>query len=143
MEMYPTTRPNNRVECLQMDRPCPFISCKYHNIWWFFAANPKKFCKMSNERLARLITGHIYIRRRDGRIHKLEMPESCTLDCIDRYGPRMKMEWIGKVFSITRESVRQAEASALRRLQKSGIVRPEHGPEIERPKEPYLLPTGK
>ena len=107
-----------------MDRPCPFISCKYHNVWWFYAAYPKKFVDMNNERLAVLAT---------------QIPETCTLDCIERYGPEMQLEWIGKVFDVTRECIRQIEWMALRKLKIRRQLTKDHGSDRERSKEPYLL----
>lgn len=88
-------RPRTRADCLKMERPCPFVSCRHH----------------------------LYLDPKGGRQGvKLNFPDkepwdlesSCALDLADR-GP-MILDEIGVAMNLTRERVRQIEEEVLERL---------------------------
>jgi hypothetical protein len=101
-ELYPEEqywRPVSRGECAQMDRPCPFISCKYH---LYIDVHP--------------VRGSIKINFPDMEVW--EMKETCALDIADRGG--ITLEEVGEIMNLTRERVRQVETQGLAKLQEIG-----------------------
>ena len=98
-ELYPETnywKPRSRTECKDMDRPCPFVSCKYH---LYIDVHP--------------VRGSIKLNFPD--IEIWEMTETCALDVADRGG--ITLEEVGEIMNLTRERVRQVETAGLARLQ--------------------------
>jgi hypothetical protein len=98
-ELYPETdywKPKTRAECKDMDRPCPFVSCKYH---LYIDVHP--------------VRGSIKLNFPDVEIW--EMTETCALDVADRGG--ITLEEVGEIMNLTRERVRQVETAGLARLQ--------------------------
>lgn len=98
-ELYPESdywRPKTRSECKDMDRPCPFVSCKYH---LYIDVHP--------------VRGSIKLNFPDVEIW--EMTETCALDVADRGG--ITLEEVGEIMNLTRERVRQVETAGLARLQ--------------------------
>ncbi len=98
-ELYPEEdywRPQTRSECLDMDRPCPFISCKYH---LYVDVHP--------------VRGSIKMNFPD--IEVWEMNETCALDIADRGG--ITLEEVGEIMNLTRERVRQVETQGLSKLE--------------------------
>ncbi len=98
-ELYPETnywRPRNRSECKGMERPCPFVSCKFH---LYIDVHP--------------VRGSIKLNFPDLEIW--EMTETCALDVADRGG--ITLEEVGEIMNLTRERVRQVETAGLARLQ--------------------------
>ena len=98
-ELYPESdywRPKNRSECKDMERPCPFVSCKYH---LYIDVHP--------------VRGSIKLNFPDLEIW--EMTETCALDVADRGG--ITLEEVGEIMNLTRERVRQVETVGLSRLQ--------------------------
>ena len=97
--LYPETdywRPNSRAQCAEMDRPCPFVSCKYH---LYIDVHP--------------VRGSIKINFPD--LEVWEMTETCALDVADRSG--ITLEEVGEIMNLTRERVRQVETAGLAKLQ--------------------------
>ncbi|MCS6858107.1 MAG: DNA-binding protein [Sandaracinaceae bacterium] len=97
-ELYPETdywRPKTRADCLKMERPCPFVSCKYH---LYLDVHP--------------VRGAIKINFTD--IEVWEMAETCALDVADRGG--ITLEEVGEIMNLTRERVRQVETAGLAKL---------------------------
>ncbi len=97
--MYPEEqywRPENRGECADMERPCPFVSCKYH---LYIDVHP--------------VRGSIKINFPD--IEVWEMTDTCALDIADRGG--ITLEEVGEIMNLTRERVRQVETQGLAKLQ--------------------------
>ncbi len=94
-------RPKNREECVHAERPCPWVSCKYH---LYLDINPR--------------TGSIKLNFPD--IEPWEMPESCVLDIADR-GP-VTLEDVGRIMNLTRERIRQLEASASERVKETRLA---------------------
>jgi len=89
-------RPMSRAECAGMERPCPFVSCKYH---LYIDVHP--------------VRGSIKINFPDAEVW--EMTETCALDIADRGG--ITLEEVGVIMNLTRERVRQLETQGLARLQ--------------------------
>jgi hypothetical protein len=98
-EQYPESdywRPATRGDCLEMERPCPFVACKYH---LYIDVHP--------------IRGSIKINFPD--VEVWEMTDTCALDIADRGG--ITLEEVGQIMNLTRERVRQLETQGLAKLQ--------------------------
>ncbi len=89
-------RPRNREDCRMGDRPCPFVSCKYH---LFLDVNPH--------------TGSIKLNFPDLAVW--ELTETCALDVADRGG--ITLEEVGELLNLTRERIRQVESAGLDKLR--------------------------
>jgi hypothetical protein len=89
-------RPTTRAQCADMERPCPFVSCKYH---LYIDVHP--------------VRGSIKINFPD--VEVWEMTDTCALDIADRGG--ITLEEVGEIMNLTRERVRQLETQGLARLQ--------------------------
>lgn len=92
-------RPDSRAECINMERPCPFVSCKYH---LYIDVHP--------------VRGSIKINFPD--VEVWELTETCALDVADRGG--ITLEEVGEIMNLTRERVRQVETQGLSKLQEMG-----------------------
>jgi hypothetical protein len=88
-------KPTTRAECADMERPCPFVSCKYH---LYLDVHP--------------VRGSIKVNFTD--IEVWEMTETCALDIADRGG--ITLEEVGEIMNLTRERVRQVETAGLAKL---------------------------
>lgn len=98
-ELYPEEdywKPETREECQEMERPCPFVSCKYH---LYIDVHP--------------VRGSIKVNFPD--LEVWEMTETCALDVADRGG--ITLEEVGVIMNLTRERVRQLETTGLDKLQ--------------------------
>ena len=96
--LYPETdywKPKMRSECADMERPCPFVSCKYH---LYIDVHP--------------VRGSIKLNFPD--LEVWEMSETCALDIADRHG--ITLEEVGEIMNLTRERVRQVETAGLSKL---------------------------
>ena len=96
--LYPETdywKPKTRSECVDMERPCPFVSCKYH---LYVDVHP--------------VRGSIKVNFTD--LEVWEMTETCALDIADRGG--ITLEEVGEIMNLTRERVRQVETAGLAKL---------------------------
>jgi hypothetical protein len=93
-----TVRPEFRRDCLpgghNEQRPCPWVSCRYH-----LAIDVSS-------------TGKLHFNLPDVDVTELE--QSCALDCADEGG--LTLDQIGARLGVTRERVRQLEGKAIRRL---------------------------
>ena len=89
-------RPKNRADCKDGDRPCPFVSCKYH---LYLDVNPH--------------TGSIKLNFPD--LEVWELTETCSLDVADRGG--ITLEEVGELLNLTRERIRQVESTGLEKLR--------------------------
>jgi hypothetical protein len=97
--MYPEEeywKPTTRAECADMERPCPFVSCKYH---LYVDVHP--------------VRGSIKVNFPD--LEVWEMTDTCALDIADRGG--ITLEEVGEIMNLTRERVRQVETQGLAKLQ--------------------------
>jgi hypothetical protein len=111
--LYPETdfdRPKSRLDCVNNERPCPHVSCKYH---LYLDVNPE--------------TGSIKLNFPD--IEVWEMTETCALDVAVRGG--ITLEEVGEIMNLTRERIRQLEMSGLTKIQEieatAGYVLKEFG----------------
>jgi hypothetical protein len=102
------SRPELREDCRTAERPCPYVSCKYH---LFLDINPE--------------TGSIKINFPD--LEVWEMSETCALDVADRGG--ITLEEVGELLNLTRERIRQVEVFGLDKLRSSYEASPEDGEE--------------
>jgi hypothetical protein len=93
-------KPETRAECATGQRPCPFVSCKYH---LYLDVNPN--------------TGSIKINF--PHVELWEMKETCALDIADKGGTTL--EEVGVIVNLTRERIRQVEALGLEKLKEAGL----------------------
>lgn len=89
-------RPKARAECKDGIRPCPFVSCRFH---LYLDVNP--------------VTGTLKLNFPG--LEVWEMPFTCALDVADMGG--RTLEEVGQILNMTRERVRQLEASALKTIR--------------------------
>jgi hypothetical protein len=89
-------RPGTRAECAHGQRPCPFVSCKYH---LFLDVNPE--------------TGSIKLNF--PHLDVWDMADTCALDVADRGG--ITLEEVGEIMNLTRERIRQVEVRGLLKLK--------------------------
>lgn len=89
-------RPRSRADCLDMPRPCPFVSCSHH---LYLDANP--------------LTGALTINHPHLEVD--ELAETCSLDVADRGG--ITLEEVGSLVSLTRERCRQIEERGLSKIK--------------------------
>jgi hypothetical protein len=94
-------RPKTRAECVDGERPCPWVGCKYH---LYLDVNPK--------------TGSIKLNFPD--IEPEDMTDSCVLDIADR-GP-VTLEDVGRIMNLTRERIRQLEAGAAEKIRATRLA---------------------
>jgi hypothetical protein len=90
------TRPSTRADCVNGERPCPFVGCRHH-----LYLDVRK-------------NGTLHISFPDLEVG--ELAETCSLDVADA-GPE-SLEHIGNLTNLTRERIRQIEETALMFLPK-------------------------
>jgi hypothetical protein len=90
------TRPRIRADCLEMDRPCPYVGCKYHLM---LDVTP---------------SGEIKVYFPDFE----SMPYSCALDVATSAKDRT-LEEVGQMYNCTKEMIRKIQLKALKKLQES------------------------
>lgn len=93
-------RPTSREQCRGGIRPCPFVGCADHLITNYVMG------KLRFEGLGRDATDDEVVER------LMEMPETCLRDVLER-GESLNLESIGEILGVTRERVRQVQASAI------------------------------
>lgn len=93
-------RPRTRAEC-PTERPCPWVSCRYH--------------------LYLDITDAGSIKYNFPDLEPEELPHSCALDAAD-LGPHT-LDAIGEKTNVTRGRIRQLETRALQLLRSLGVVK--------------------
>lgn len=102
-------RPRTRSECVDGERPCPWVSCRHH---LYLDVDPKSHG----------------IKLNFPDVDVLDMVETCSLDVAERGGTTL--ERVAELMNLTRERVRQIEIRALRNVQRNGGERfSEHAPE--------------
>ena len=89
-------RPKHRGDCVEGERPCPYVSCKYN---LYVDVNPR--------------TGSVKMNFPDKELW--ELAETCALDVADRQG--ITLEEVGVIMNLTRERVRQLEMRGLTKLR--------------------------
>lgn len=100
---YPANveRPKTRGDCLEGERPCPFVSCKWH---LYLDVNPVR-----NSITINFPT-----------IEVDELAETCALDVADRGGAHL--EQIADLINVTRERIRQIELKAILVIHDSPLM---------------------
>jgi len=88
--------PTTRSECVNMPRPCMFVSCRHH-----------LYLDVNED------TGSVKFNFPDKDVWELE--ETCALDVADRGG--ITLEEVGSIMNLTRERIRQLELSGLKKLK--------------------------
>ena len=111
-------RPKTRGECEDGQRPCPFVSCRFH--------------------LYLDVKENGSIRYNFPDLEVWEMPESCVLDLAARDG--MLLEEVGVLLNLTRERVRQLETRGLGQVARMDHLT--HGELAAEAKEAGLVPGG-
>lgn len=96
-------RPKKRSECEGGERPCPWVSCRYHLI---LDVDPN--------------TGSLHLNDapKDGEDWAdvlSRMPATCVLDVADRSG--VVLDEVGQILGLTRERIRQVETRALVKIK--------------------------
>ncbi len=89
-------RPRKRSECLEMERPCLFVSCRFH---LYLDVNPE--------------TGSL--KENFPGKEPWELDQTCALDVSDRGG--ITLEEVGSIMNLTRERIRQVEVRGLEKLK--------------------------
>lgn len=92
-------RPRTRGECADVERPCPFVSCRYH-----------LYLDVHETR------GAIKYNFPDLEVDELR--ETCALDVAEQGG--LTLEEVGELLNVTRERLRQIETGALARSRAAG-----------------------
>jgi len=91
--------PANRSRCIGKERPCPWVRCIHHMVWYSNLTS-KAYQKNNRQR--------VKLKDKDNRmvVHKISlMPHTCTLDMIDE--GEHTLEEISFAFNVTRERIRQ------------------------------------
>ncbi len=96
VEVVEYWRPKNRSDCLEMERPCLFVSCRFH---LYLDVNPE--------------TGSL--KENFPGKEPWELEETCALDVADRGG--ITLEEVGSIMNLTRERIRQVEVRGLEKLK--------------------------
>jgi hypothetical protein len=95
--VYPDVdRPRTRGDCEGSERPCPFVSCRYH---LYLDVDP--------------ISGAVKLNFPEREPD--ELAETCALDVADRGG--VTLEQTADYVNLTRERIRQLEVAALKRAR--------------------------
>lgn len=105
-------RPATRGECLAMDRPCPYVGCKWH---LYLDVTPRGGLTLNFPHL-----------------EPHELAETCALDVADLGGSTL--EDVGELMNLTGERVRQVEKAAREKLE--GIA--QHATELEFSPSPHF-----
>ena len=92
-------RPRTRGDCAGGQRPCPWVSCRYH---LYLDANPEN--------------GSLRINFPDRE--PWDLAQTCALDVA---GEHRSLDEIGKSINVTRERVRQIEERGLARMRLAGV----------------------
>lgn len=94
--VFDLEHPTSRAQCVNMPRPCLFVSCRHH-----------LYLDVNEE------TGSVKFNFPDKEVWELE--ETCALDAADRGG--ITLEEVGLIMNLTRERIRQLELSGLEKLK--------------------------
>lgn len=95
--MAPSWRPKVRADCAKIERPCPYVGCRY------------------NMNLDILATGGI--RWRQVPDFRPGIRQNCALDLAEK-GP-FTLDEIGRMMGVSRERIRQEVNEAFRKLREA------------------------
>lgn len=109
-------RPATWADCHRLrlgtrQNPCGVVSCEHNLLADGYTPTRAK------------ANGSRKLQSRFVIVHDLDGPPplaTCALRCANRGG--MTLEAVGDVYGVTRERIRQIEASALRKLRRCGVV---------------------
>lgn len=101
--------PMVRAECSEAERPCPFISCRYH-----------LFLDVDAKRGSIKFNFPDLIGDDDAPMLEL-MIDTCALDVAER--DAVTLEGLGELLNMTRERVRQLELTLLEKIRKHPVLR--------------------
>jgi Sigma-70, region 4 len=96
-----------RRECINGERPCPYVSCQHH-----------LFLDVSDRTGAIKVNFPDLVELDGPRLD--EMSETCVLDVADRGGATL--EEVGAFMNLTRERVRQVEVNGLKRIERTWLA---------------------
>ena len=88
-------RPTTRAQCCEQERPCPFVSCRYH---LYLDVKPGGSIRMNFPEL-----------------EPWELQETCTLDIAERGG--VSFSTVADAINVSKQRVEQVQSEALRKLQ--------------------------
>ena len=110
-------RPLTRAWCKGGARPCPYVACEHHLLLHRLTTNDERKSRTGSPFIFnRVITGMTAAEIEADPATALElMPETCVLDLVDR--GEVTLRHTAAVLGITRERVRQIQATALRKLR--------------------------
>ncbi len=91
-------RPHTRAECINAERPCTWVACKYN---LYLDVNPQ--------------TGSIKLNFPDLELWELE--HTCALDVAEKGG--ITLEEVGEIMNLTRERIRQVEMRGLEKIREA------------------------
>ena len=91
-------RPHTRAECINAERPCTWVACKYN---LYLDVNPQ--------------TGSIKLNFPNLEIWELE--HTCALDVAEKGG--ITLEEVGEIMNLTRERIRQVEMRGLEKIREA------------------------
>lgn len=94
-------RPRTRAECIDGERPCPYVGCRYH---LFLEAEADGKVRVN------------FPGSEPGDLH-----ESCALDVADQGG--IALQNVGAVMNLSHERVRRLEDIALQKLSRVATLR--------------------
>ena len=103
------TRPQKREDCIGGERPCPFISCRYHMLWALSSKKrneaPKDILSMTDEEIVD---------------KALSLSETCVLDVADN--GRATFEYIAEILGMTRQAVDHIQNGSVAKEFRSGAM---------------------
>jgi len=105
-------RPKTRGDCANGPRPCPWVTCRHHNL--IEVSSVGTILLRGKRSLPRKATKQMIERFYDEALFELGRGATCSLDFADQ--GRQVMETVGEALQISRERVRQVEERALHRL---------------------------
>lgn len=110
-------RPATRADCVDGERPCPYVGCKHH---LYLEVTPS--------------AGAIMYRHGDRELWELE--ETCALDVADRGGE--DVETVARLCGMAMRTTERTLAAALGKMRRSDALRQYHA-ELEVPADDWRV----
>lgn len=113
-------RPTTRGDCAEAQRPCPWVSCRYHLLLDVGPCGSLRVSPQatgSRKRTLQPWEGAEAVERFEDQAvdHLDSIGETCALDVAD--GGGASLEEIGDLLGVSKERVRQVQEGALGRLR--------------------------